>query len=76
MILVITGILKIFEIVFVMTQGGPNGLTEVPVSLMYNEAFKYGHYGRGSAIAVVVFLMSVGITIVSLKLMQRKSYDE
>ncbi|HEY5586854.1 MAG TPA: sugar ABC transporter permease [Ruminiclostridium sp.] len=75
-ILVITGILKIFEIVFVMTQGGPNGLTEVPVSLMYNEAFKYGHYGRGSAIAVIVFLMSVFITIISLKLMQRKSYDE
>lgn len=72
-ILVITGILKIFEIVFVMTQGGPNGLTEVPVSLMYNEAFKYSHYGRGSAIAILVFLMSIIMTILSLKLMQSKS---
>jgi len=74
-ILVVTGILKTFEIVFIMTQGGPNGLTQVPVTLMYYEAFKYDHYGRGSAIAVVVFLMSIGLTIISLRLMNREKIE-
>lgn len=74
-ILVITGVLKIFEIVFVMTQGGPNGLTQVPVTLMYYEAFRFNNYGRGSAVAVVVFLLSISLTIISLRVLRRKQLE-
>lgn len=70
-VLLITGILKIFEIVFVMTQGGPNGLTQVPVTLMYYEAFRFQNYGRGSAVAVVVFLISLIAAALSLRLLRR-----
>ncbi len=72
-ILVITGTLKVFDIVFVLTKGGPNGLTNVPATLMYNEAFVYNHYGLGNAISTVIFLMCIIFTILSLKIMQRKS---
>ena len=48
----IIGSVKVFDLVFAMTGGGPNGLTNLPTTLMYNEAFKYNHYGVGSAIGI------------------------
>lgn len=70
-VMIITGVLKVFDMVFVMTEGGPNGLTHVPATLLYSQAFKYNHYGVGSAISTVMFLMSLVITIISLKIMNR-----
>ena len=70
-VMIITGVLKVFDMVFVMTEGGPNGLTHVPATLLYSQAFKYNHYGIGSAISTVMFLMSLALTIISLKIMNR-----
>jgi raffinose/stachyose/melibiose transport system permease protein len=74
-VLVITGVLKIFDIIFIMTNGGPNGATHVPATLMYNEAFKYNNYGLGSAISTVIFLLSITLALLSLKLMQRDKLE-
>ena len=71
-ILNVTGNLKNFDIVFVMTEGGPNNLTHVPSTLMYVEAFKYDHYGLGSAIAAFIFALSLLVTGVSTKLLGSK----
>lgn len=71
-VLVITGVLKIFDLIFILTGGGPNGATHVPATLMYFESFRYSHYGLGSAISTVIFLISIIASLVSLKLMSRK----
>lgn len=71
-VMVITGTLKIFDLVFIMTKGGPNGLTNVPASLMFSEAFSYNHYGLGSAISTVIFAISIIFTVISLKIMQKE----
>ena len=52
-ILIITGVFKIFETVFLLTNGGPNHLSEVMVTYMYNETFTSSEYGYGMSIAVV-----------------------
>lgn len=72
-VMIITGSIKIFDIIYIMTEGGPNGMTQVPAVMMYNEAFKYNHYGTGSAISVVIFILCIGLSVMSLKLMNRKS---
>ena len=46
--------LKIFDIVFTMTNG--NYGTEVIASVQYKQMFRFYHYGRGSAIAIVLVL--------------------
>jgi raffinose/stachyose/melibiose transport system permease protein len=74
-IMVITGVLKIFDLVYVMTGGGPNGLTHVPATLMYQEAFYWNHFGAGSAIAVIMFVLSMSATLVSLWLMRRERLE-
>ena len=61
--------------VFVMTEGGPNGLTHVPATLLYYQAFKYDHYGIGSAISTIMFFMSLILTVISLKLMNQDKED-
>ena len=58
----IIGTIKIFDLVFSMTEGGPNGLTNLPTTLMCQEAFKYDHYGAGSAIGIVILLICLAGT--------------
>ena len=53
--------LKTFDIVWVLTQGGPGHSTELPMLFAYNEAFKYGEFGYASALgdAMVVVIACV-----------------
>lgn len=54
---------NVFDIIFVMTGGGPLESTEVLSLHMYEAAFEIGHLGRASALAVVLFavnLLAVG----------------
>ena len=46
-----------------MTKGGPNRTSEMPATLIYNEAFSYKHFGRSSAIGVVLLIIGLGLSI-------------
>ena len=61
-VLVITVIqsLRAFDLVYVMTRGGPFNSSNVLANFMYIEAFMNYNMGYGAAIAVVLFLISVG----------------
>ena len=52
--------LKIFDIVYVATRGGPGGTSDVLAYEMYNVAFYGRNFVAGSAIAVILTLMTVG----------------
>ncbi|MEA3336698.1 MAG: sugar ABC transporter permease [Chloroflexota bacterium] len=60
-----------FETVFVMTQGGPVNSTNMLVLYLYQNAFQYFEAGYASAIAVVLFLIVVGLTSLQLSLSRR-----
>ena len=61
-VLIITGIFKIFEIVQQTTGGGPNHMSETLVTYSYSMTFQSREYGYGMSIATVTFLISLGIT--------------
>jgi multiple sugar transport system permease protein len=50
-----------FGLVYVLTEGGPAGKTELPMLFAYNQAFKYGEFGYASALgcAMVVVIATV-----------------
>jgi N-acetylglucosamine transport system permease protein len=50
-----------FLLVKALTNGGPDGATEVFLSYMYRQAYTNSSYGYGMAIGVVVFLFSFGL---------------
>ncbi|HIT90425.1 MAG TPA: sugar ABC transporter permease [Candidatus Merdenecus merdavium] len=70
-ILCITGCLKAFDLVWAMTKGGPNHSSEVPASLLYNEAFTFKFFGKSSAIGVLLLILGVFLSISVNKLLKR-----
>lgn len=67
-VLCVTGCMRTFDLVFVMTGGGPSHATEVPATLLYNEAFKYQNFGGGNAIGVVILVVGVSLSLIINKL--------
>ena len=61
--------LKVFDLVFVMTQGGPADTTNVLQFYGYKKSFAEGMIGYGSTIAVAVFLVSLLLSIVYIRLL-------
>lgn len=65
--LTITGIIssfKVFGYTNIMTQGGPGSSTYTLVYYIYSAAFKYYKFGYASAIAVILFLILLVVTII------------
>ena len=56
-IFAVTGSLKSFDLIYVLTNGGPMKATEVPSIIMINQLFKANQYGIGSAIAVLLIIL-------------------
>lgn len=61
-----------FLFVTVMTNGGPNGGSEVLLSYMYRQAFTNANFGYAMAVAVVIFLFSLVLALVLNKLTGEK----
>jgi raffinose/stachyose/melibiose transport system permease protein len=61
--LTIVTALKTFDLVFVMTRGGPGTETVVPGLLIYNRAFVDGRVGQSCAIAVVLAILVLAVTV-------------
>jgi raffinose/stachyose/melibiose transport system permease protein len=75
-ILAIVGSLKYFDLIFVLTGGGPNGASEVMASYMYKEAFSKYNFGYGSAIGFGLLVICLVMTWVIQKLMTSKNEVE
>lgn len=56
-VLIITGSLKYYDLVAVMTNGGPNHATEVMSTYMYYSAFNILRYGYSAAIGVILMIL-------------------
>lgn len=56
-IFAVTGSLKSFDLIWVLTNGGPLHATEVPSTLMINMLFLHNRYGMGSTIAVLLIAL-------------------
>ncbi len=64
LILAIVGALTSFETVLLLTQGGPGYATMVPGLTMFERAFTTGLFGLASAIGLILFVFTIGLTLV------------
>ena len=60
-------VIKLFDIIYIMTAGGPNGKSQVIAYMMYDQTFQGGKGGYGSAIAVVMLLLIIPIMVFNIK---------
>jgi len=59
-LLSIIGGLKVFDLIFIMTRGGPTYSTEVLATMLYRQAFELNEMGTASAIAVILMALVLG----------------
>jgi multiple sugar transport system permease protein len=75
----VTGIVsaaQVFDTVYALTGGGPQGRTDLVAHRIYAEAFGSAAIGRASVMAVALFVILVGVTVVQhLYFRRRISYD-
>lgn len=64
--------LRVFDLVFVMTQGGPADTTNVLQFYGYKKSFAEGMIGYGSAISVAVFFISLLLSVVYIRLLSSR----
>ena len=59
---------KLFDIIYVMTGGGPAGTTEILPTLIYRTAFENGNFGEAASVAVMMFIGIVFIVACYLRM--------
>jgi multiple sugar transport system permease protein/raffinose/stachyose/melibiose transport system permease protein len=64
------GYLNVFEEPFVMTQGGPAHSTNTVSLEMYHQGFDFFHMGYASAMAYVLFVVIMAVTVLQLRMMK------
>ena len=70
-ILLVIGGFNVFISVYLMTEGGPYGQTQVLLTYMYRQAFSFLDFGYGSALAFTLTLIVFALSIVQLRLFRR-----
>ena len=73
--LLITSILntfQAFDIIRVMTNGGPTDSTNTLIYYVYEQAFLRESAGRSAAAALVMFVLMMGITLIQLRFTERR----
>ncbi len=77
-VIIITAIssFQVFDLIYLMTQGGPLDSTNVLVYAIYKNAFEYFNVGKASAIAYVLFVVILALTLVQWSLRKKLVYNE
>lgn len=63
LIMITIGTIGYFDIIYALTGGGPNNATEVLPLYMYYSAFRFHQLGQGAAMAVIMLLISLVLTL-------------
>ncbi|GAE32527.1 carbohydrate ABC transporter permease [Halalkalibacter hemicellulosilyticus] len=72
LVLAITGALKIFELVYIITRGGPARSSEVLGTYMYQKAFEDMAIGYGATLAVLMVTIGLSLAFITNKLIKRE----
>ena len=77
-VVIITAIssFQVFDLIYLMTQGGPLDSTNVLVYAIYKNAFEYFYIGKASAIAYVLFVIILVLTLCQWRLRKKLVYNE
>jgi raffinose/stachyose/melibiose transport system permease protein len=69
------GSLQQFELVWVLTQGGPSNASELMGTFLYKFGIQRNRLGYGSAIAVSLFLITLVFSLTYQRMAMRQDYD-
>ncbi|MDN6565689.1 MAG: sugar ABC transporter permease [Actinomyces sp.] len=76
LVVTVTGSFQIFDTIAVTTKGGPINATRVIYYYIWDLAFGQLDFGYASALAMVLFLLLLGVSLIQLRLMRAGESDE
>lgn len=71
----IIGSLKSFDLIYILTNGGPVHATEMPSTLMFNSIFRKYMYGYGSAVSVLIIAACLVLTVLIQKIFKANQVE-
>lgn len=71
----VLGSLQFFDLIWVMTTGGPVGASDTMATYLYKYGFQRFLLGYGSAVAVILFLICFGFSLVYQRFVMRQDYE-
>lgn len=74
--LTLVGGFSVFDIVFIMTGGGPSNATEVLGTYAYSNAFQLNRISYGTALALVITVLAIPFAVALNRLQRRLSFQE
>lgn len=75
LVLSIIGSFQVFDIVYVLTYGGPLGSTKVLVYYLFEHAFKFFNMGYASAVAYFLFAVLFALTLLQIRFFKRWGHE-
>jgi multiple sugar transport system permease protein len=75
-IITVVGSLQVFAQIAVLTQGGPGNATTVLVYYLYQQAFQFQKFGLGSALAVLLLIVVLALTLLQWQSRKRWVFHE
>jgi raffinose/stachyose/melibiose transport system permease protein len=70
-VLAMVGSIKYFDLIWIMTRGGPVHASELIATYMYKETFLNWHMGYGATLAVALFVVAFSVSLLFLRLTSR-----
>lgn len=74
-VLTMIGSLKTFDLIFVMTNGGPGNASESLALRIYNEAFNLNQFGYATAVGIVMTLFILVLSVVNLRFLRKREVE-
>lgn len=71
-VLLTIGSFKVFDLILVMTNGGPGQSTLVLSQFIYQKGFVENQFGYASAVSIVLFLICIAVTVVQFLVNKRR----
>ncbi|GHO96395.1 sugar ABC transporter permease [Reticulibacter mediterranei] len=74
-VLTLIGSMKVFDLIFVMTNGGPGDASESLALRLYKEAFTLNHFGYGTAVGIVMSVLILALSVLNLRLLRKREVE-
>lgn len=74
-VLTLIGSLKTFDLIFIMTNGGPGNASESLALRIYTEAFTNNHFGYATAVGIVMSLFILILSLLNLRFLRKREVE-
>jgi len=66
--------IRVFDLIYVLTSGGPGDATTVIGWALYTESFRFLNFGRANAIGYIITILTFGMAMIYYRIFKRKIY--